>query len=60
MPALVALRHNSVPMEFRVRLRARGKAPKAIVGAAMRKLLHIIYGVLESGRPFDAKPAAPA
>jgi hypothetical protein len=25
----------------------------AIVGAAMRKLVHIIFGVLKSGRPFD-------
>jgi transposase len=24
-----------------------------IIGAVMRKLLHIIYGVLKSGRPFD-------
>jgi len=26
----------------------------AIVGAAMRKLVHLIYGVLKSGVPFDA------
>jgi transposase len=24
-----------------------------IIGAVMRKLLHIIYGVLKSGMPFD-------
>jgi hypothetical protein len=24
-----------------------------IVGAARRKLLHLIYGVLTSGKPFD-------
>jgi hypothetical protein len=24
-----------------------------IVGAAMRKLLHLIYGVLKSGKPFN-------
>ena len=29
----------------------------AMVGAAMRKLVHIIYGVLKTGRPFDPKPA---
>lgn len=28
-------------------------APKAIVVAAIRKLLHLVYGVLRSGRPFD-------
>jgi transposase len=24
-----------------------------IIGAAMRKLIHIAYGVLKSGKPFD-------
>ena len=28
--------------------------PKAVVGAAMRKLAHLIYGVVKSGKPFDA------
>ncbi|MFZ6046813.1 IS110 family transposase, partial [Pseudomonas sp. CR3202] len=32
-------------------------AGKQIVCAAMRKLLHIAYGVLKSGRPFDPKLA---
>ncbi|HEX8652907.1 MAG TPA: IS110 family transposase, partial [Pyrinomonadaceae bacterium] len=31
----------------------RGKCPMQIIGAAMRKLIHIAYGVLKSGRPFD-------
>ncbi|HZG51327.1 MAG TPA: IS110 family transposase, partial [Pyrinomonadaceae bacterium] len=31
----------------------RGKCPMEIIGAAMRKLVHIAYGVLKSGRPFD-------
>jgi hypothetical protein len=35
------------------RLRAQGKSKMLIVGAAMRKLLHLAYGVLKSGRPFD-------
>jgi transposase len=25
-----------------------------VVGAAMRKLAHLIYGVVKSGTPFDA------
>jgi transposase len=29
----------------------------AIVGAAMRKLVHLIYGVMKSGQPFDANYA---
>jgi hypothetical protein len=31
----------------------RGKAKMVIVGAAMRKLLHICYGVLKNGTPFN-------
>jgi hypothetical protein len=27
------------------------------VGAAMRKLVHLLYGVLKSGKPFDAAVA---
>lgn len=52
-PALVAMRHNPVLREFAERLRERGKHPMAIVGAVMRKLLHLIYGVLTSKSSFD-------
>ncbi|HEY8327637.1 MAG TPA: IS110 family transposase, partial [Rhodanobacter sp.] len=38
---------------FCERLAARGKRPKQVVVAAMRKLVHLIWGVLKSGRPFD-------
>ena len=57
MPALVALRHNEAFIAFRQRLLDAGKAKMLIVGAAMRKLVHVIYGVLKSGRPFNAKLA---
>jgi hypothetical protein len=30
-------------------MKANGLAPKAVVGAAMRKLAHLIYGVVKSG-----------
>lgn len=53
-PAIVAKQHNPVLQVFCARLARRGLAPKALVGAAMRKLLQIAYGVLASGRPFDA------
>lgn len=53
MPALVALRWNPVIQVFAERLRERGKPKMVIVGAVMRKLLHIVYGVLKSGMPFD-------
>jgi transposase len=52
-PALSALRYNPLIMQLRTRLRAAGKRPMQIVGAAMRKLLHLVFGVLKSGLPFD-------
>src|SRR5512139_960491 len=54
MPGLVALRHNPTLKVFGARMKANGLAPKAVVGAAMRKLAHLIYGVVKSGKPFDA------
>jgi hypothetical protein len=41
-------------MAMKQRLTNAGKSKMAIVGAAMRKLVHLIYGVLKSGVPFDA------
>ena len=38
---------------FDDRLSATGLAPNAVVGAVMRKLAHLIYGVINSGKPFD-------
>lgn len=53
MPAIVAMTHNPAIRPLRARLQQRGKAGKQIVCAAMRKLLHIVYGVLKSDKPFD-------
>lgn len=53
MPAIVARRYNPVIKEFADRLKKAGKPNMVIIGAVMRKLLHIIYGVLKSGMPFD-------
>jgi transposase len=52
-PAIVAIKHNPYIKELSERLRGRGKCPMQIIGAAMRKLVHLAYGVLKSGRPFD-------
>jgi transposase len=52
-PAIVAMRHNPHVRALSERLKERGKCPMQIIGAAMRKLLHIAYGVLKSGKPFD-------
>jgi len=51
-PALAALRHNPIAIALRDRLRARGKHKMVIVGAVMRKLIHLAYGVLKTGQPF--------
>lgn len=53
-PAIVALRHNPTLRAMRQRLHAAGKPPMVIIGAAMRKLIHIAFGVLKSGRTYDA------
>ncbi len=53
MPALVAWRHNPLIRIFCERLKANGKNGKAIACAAMRKLIHIAFGVIKSGKPFD-------
>ena len=53
MPALVALRDHPTIMEMQKRLAKAGKSKMAIVGAAMRKLIHLVYSVLKNGVPFD-------
>lgn len=58
MPALCALRFNPLIRTFSERLKANGKNGKAIACAAMRKLIHIAFGVLKSGKPFDPNYAA--
>lgn len=57
LPAVVSMRHNAAIRAMTERLRARGKAGKQIVCAAMRKLLCIAYGVLKSGQPFNPQLA---
>lgn len=57
MPAVVSIRCNPVIARFACRLMAAGKPKMVIVGAVMRKLAHIIYGVLKSGKPFDPQLA---
>lgn len=57
LPAVVAKGHNPVIAAFCDRLLANGKRPMQVVVAAMRKLLHIAYGVLKSGKPFQVELA---
>ncbi len=54
MPAMVTLYKTQWGRCFRERLAASGKPPKLIIGAMMRKLVHVAFGVLKSGQPFKA------
>lgn len=53
LPAMVAKRHNPVVRSFCQRLARHGKNKMQLIGAAMRKLIHIAYGVLKSGQVFN-------
>lgn len=53
MPALVAWKYNPSIHAYCDRLKANGKNGKLIVCAAMRKLIHLAFAILKSGRPFD-------
>lgn len=53
MPAMVTLYKTAWGKRFRERFAAAGKPPKLIIGAMMRKLIHVAFGVLKSGKMFD-------
>jgi transposase len=55
MPAIVASRHNPVIKRFCDNLTDAGKTKMVVIGASMRKLVHIIYGVLKNQCPFNPK-----
>jgi transposase len=52
-PAVTALRCSPFFQQWAEGLRHRGKSKMAVIGAAMRKLVHLAYGVLKTGKPFD-------
>lgn len=56
-PAITAIRFNPSLQPLARRLRAAGKPPLLIIGAVMRKLIHLAFGVLKSGRAYDARLA---
>lgn len=53
MPALTAMRRNPLLSEFAERLQSSGMAKMAVIAAVMRKLVHQMYGVIRSGKPFN-------
>lgn len=52
-PAIVAQRYNPILHDFAQRLLAAGKPKLVVIAAVMRKLLHLVFGILHSGQPFD-------
>lgn len=53
MPAVVAMSKTPWGKAFTTRLLAAGKPKMLILGALMRKIVSIAYGVLKSGTPFN-------
>jgi transposase len=53
MPAMVTMTRTAWGRAFRDRLAAAGKPPMVIIGAMMRKLVHVAFGVLKSEKPFN-------
>lgn len=53
MPAMTTLYKTDWGKHFYKRLASAGKPPKLIIGAMMRKLVHVAFGVLKSGKIFD-------
>ncbi len=60
MPAVVATRFNPHIKAMYERLIARGKPKMSAIGAAMRKLAHLCFGVVSSGKPYDRQFARTA
>lgn len=59
-PAITALRCSPFFQAWAEGLRQRGKCKMSVIGAAMRKLIHLAYGVLKTGKPFDPQWAKTA
>lgn len=57
LPAINAIKYNPIVKRLAERLEKRGLCKMAIIGAAMRKLLQLAFGVLKTGKPFDEKHA---
>jgi transposase len=57
MPAIVASRINPDIRAHYQRLLAQGKSKMSALGAAMRKLVHICFGVLKNQQPYQPRIA---
>jgi transposase len=53
MAAKTAILHNPAVRALYARLKARGKRGDVALGHCMRKLLHLVFAIWKTGRPFD-------
>lgn len=53
MAAIVATRYNPHVKAVYARLLARGKSKMSALGAAMRKLVHLCFGVIKNRQPYQ-------
>ena len=60
MAAVVATRCNAHVKALYERLLARGKSKMSALGAAMRKLVHLCFGVLKTQQPYQSNYAKKA
>ncbi|MBM4021897.1 MAG: IS110 family transposase [Planctomycetes bacterium] len=58
MAALSAMKHNPVIREFAARLHAKGKPPKVVITACIRKLVVILNAILKTNQPWQPRLAA--
>ncbi|MDT4897174.1 MAG: transposase [Acidobacteriota bacterium] len=59
-PAITALRCSPFFQSWAEGLQERGKCKMSVICAVMRKLVHLAYGVLKTGKPFDPEWAKSA
>jgi transposase len=59
-PAITALRCSPFFQAWAEGLQERGKSKMSVICAVMRKLVHLAYGVLKTGKPFDPQWAKTA
>lgn len=52
-PAIVAKNHNPLLKVFAQKLAKKGKHTMVIIAAIMRKLLHIVFGIVKHKTPFN-------
>ena len=60
LPAITALRCSPFFQAWAEGLLKRGKSKRGVICAVMRKLIHLAYGVLKTGKPFDPEWAKSA